>query len=97
MCCFVTALFLAGPRAAIVIWWIFQPARWDMAFGSVLWPILGFFLAPWTTLAWVAVAYNGVSGFDWVVVGLGVVVDIMFWSGGAWGNRDRIPGSQQAA
>ena len=25
-------LFLLGPRAAIIIWWIAQPGRWDAAF-----------------------------------------------------------------
>ena len=46
MFCFITSLFLLGPRAAIVIWWILQPARWDMAFSGWLWPVIGFFVAP---------------------------------------------------
>jgi len=41
----------------------------------------------------VLVAPGGVKGVDWLWIVLGVVVDITFWSGGAWKNRDRVPGS----
>jgi len=97
MCCLFTALFLLGPRAGVVIWWIMDPVRWDLAFSSWLWPVIGFFVAPWTTMTWVLVAPGGVNGIDWLWVGLAVVADIAMWSGGAWGNRDRIPGSSQQA
>jgi hypothetical protein len=96
MCCFFTSLFLLGPRAAIIIWWIFEPARWSAAFSSVLWPILGIVFLPWTTLMWVIVSPGGVTGIDWVFVGLAVVLDIGMWSGGAWGNRNRVSGHQTA-
>lgn len=93
----VTSLFLLGPRAALVAWWFLQPARWDLAFGGVLWPLLGLFLAPWTTLSYIAVAPGGVTGSDWAVLGMGVLVDVMFWGAAALGNRDRLPGSSTAA
>ena len=35
---------------------------------------------------------TGVSGFDWVWLGLAVVADIASYGGGAYGNRERIPG-----
>jgi hypothetical protein len=97
MCCLFTSLLLLGPRAAVIIWWILQPARWDLAFSSWLWPVIGFFIAPWTTLMWVIVAPGGVAGLDFLWIGLAILADIAFWSGGAWGNRGRIPGSAQAA
>lgn len=96
MCCFFTTLFLLGPRAAIIIWWIANPTRWDLAFSSWLWPVVGFILLPWTTLMWVIVSPGGVTGLDWLWVGLAVVLDISMWSGGAWGNRDRVRGHQTA-
>ena len=46
MCCFITSLFLFGPRAAIFIWWLFQPARWAATFDTLLWPLVGFLLLP---------------------------------------------------
>ena len=30
------------------------------------------------------------------LVGLAIFVDVAFWSGGAWGNRGRMSGSQTA-
>ena len=83
MCCLFSTLFLLGPRAAIIIWWIAQPGRWDAAFSSWLWPVIGFFIAPWTTLMWAGVAVGGVNGLDWLWIGLAVALDIATWSGGA--------------
>jgi hypothetical protein len=97
MCCLFTSLFLLGPRVANVVWWILQPGRWDAAFSTWLWPVLGILFAPWTTMMYVIVAPAGVVGFDWFWVVLGVLADIAFWTGGVWGNRDRIPGSSSAA
>jgi hypothetical protein len=39
---------------------------------------------------YVAVAPTGVSGLDWLWLGIAVVVDIASYTGGAYGNRDRI-------
>ena len=47
-CCLLTVLVLLGARAVDIVWWIAQPARWDAAFSSALWPILGIIFAPWT-------------------------------------------------
>jgi hypothetical protein len=44
---------------------------------------------------YVAVAPTGtgsVTGFDWVWLGLAVIVDIASYGGGAYGNREKIPG-----
>ena len=92
MCCFFTTLVLLGPRAAILIWWLAQPVRWQAAFDTWIWPLLGFIFVPWTTLMYVLVAPGGVAGFDWVWIALAVVADVAMWGGGAYGNRDRIPG-----
>ncbi len=96
MCCLMTVLFLLGARAVDIVWWIAQPARWDAAFSSALWPILGIIVAPWTTMTWVIVAPGGVTGFDWIWVGLAIFVDIAFWGGGAREGREYRSGSQTA-
>jgi len=93
MCCFFTALFLLGPRAAIVIWWLLQPVRWNAAFDTFIVPFLGFIFLPWTTLIFVAVEPGGIEGFDIFWIGLGVVIDVVQWAGGAWGNRGQIQSS----
>ncbi|HEU4319729.1 MAG TPA: hypothetical protein VFS66_06570 [Acidimicrobiia bacterium] len=86
----VTSLVLIGPRAAILVWGLVQPARWEATFSTFVWPLLGFLVLPWTTLMYVAVAPLGVSGFDWFWLALGVVLDIASYSGSAWGNREKI-------
>ena len=92
MCCFFTTLLLLGPRAAILIWWLINPVRWQATFDTWIWPLLGFIFVPWTTLMYVLVAPGGVIGFDWVWIALAVVADIGMYAGGGYGNRDRIPG-----
>ena len=55
--------------------------------------VAGIVFAPWTTMMWVLVSPGGVHGIDWLWIVLAVIVDVGFWTGGAWKNRDRIPGS----
>ncbi len=93
MCCFYTVLIFLGPRFANIIWWIANPARWELAFSSVLWPILGILFAPWTTLMYMLVFPGGVTGFDWIWIGLAVLGDVGMYAGGGYGNRDRVPGA----
>ena len=77
MCCFFLLFVALGPRFAIIAMWLFG-SRVDLAFGSWVWPLLGLFVAPWTTLmyllAWSPV--GGVSGAEWLLVGLGVLLDL---------------------
>jgi hypothetical protein len=50
---------------------------------------VGFFLLPWTTLAYVilwATGTNGVEGFEWFIVALAFLGDLGVYSGG---NRTR--------
>jgi hypothetical protein len=90
MCCLFTAVVLVGPRFGIIVWGLAQPARWELAFDTFVWPMLGFILLPWTTLMYVTVAPTGVNGLDWLWIGIAVLMDIATYSGGAYGNRDRI-------
>ena len=42
-------------------------------------PLLGFFVLPWTTLAYAGMWSSGtneVHGFEWFIVGLAFVIDI---------------------
>ncbi len=91
MCCAFTTLVLLGPRFAGLLWWLIQPARWTAAFnGSWLWPVLGLIFVPWLTLMYVIVAPGGIVGLDWLWLGLALFADIGSYSGGAYGNRDRL-------
>jgi hypothetical protein len=81
MCCLFASLALFGPRLAVLLVWIFG-TRVDLAFGSWIWPLLGLLFAPWTTLMYlIAWQPGGVSGgWDFVLIGLGVVLDLMTYS-----------------
>ena len=77
MCCFLVLFAALGPRFAVIAMWLFG-SRVDLAFGSWVWPLLGVLFAPWTTLmyllAWSPV--GGVTGAEWIWVGLGVALDV---------------------
>jgi len=92
MCCLFTTLVLLGPRVAIVVWWLLDPARWGLAFDTFLWPLLGFLAFPVTTLMYVLVFPGGIEGFDILWLAIAVVLDVSSWTGGAWGNRNRVSG-----
>ena len=97
MCCFFLILVFLGPRIAGPIRWLLQPLRWESAFSNFaggnlwwIWPVLGIVFLPWTTIMYVIVAPGGVTGFDWLWIGLMLVADIASYSGGI--GRKRVPG-----
>ncbi len=47
-------------------------------------PLLGFFLLPWTTLAYAVMwaSSNRVSGFEWFIVVLAFLIDLSAFAGG---------------
>jgi hypothetical protein len=90
MCCFLTVLVLLGPRFAAIVWWLFWPAKWSLAFGSIIWPILGIIFLPWTTLMYVILVPWTGNFWEWLFIILAVFADVASYGGGGWGNRDRI-------
>jgi len=81
------SLVLIGPRFAILIWWLFDQSRWELAYQNFFVAFVGFFLAPWTTLMYVSVFPGGVTGFDWVFMGFGVMADVASWTSGGFSGR----------
>ncbi|HEY8199596.1 MAG TPA: hypothetical protein VIF44_07460 [Candidatus Limnocylindrales bacterium] len=92
MCCLLAVLAILGPRAAILVWWLVDQVRWNQAFDTFIWPLLGFLFLPWVTLVYVLVFPGGVDGFDWVWLGLALLLDLSSWFGGGYTNRNRLPG-----
>jgi hypothetical protein len=72
---------LLGPRFAVLAIWLFGD-RVELAFDGWLLPLLGLIFLPWTTLMYLLVWSfpGGVSGAEWIVVGLGVVLDVATYS-----------------
>ena len=85
--CLVIFALIFSPRLLMVVWWLLDMARWAATFNSPLLPILGFVLAPWTTIMYVLVAPNGVTGIDWLWIGIAVLFDLGAIGGGAARSR----------
>jgi hypothetical protein len=91
--CFVALFALISPRLALFVVWVFTDWLGD-AYESWWVPVLGFFLLPWTTLAYAAMWVSGrneVSGFEWFIVILAFVVDLGSYVH-AQGSRGRSAG-----
>ena len=52
--------------------------------------MLGIVFLPWTTLMFVFLGPGGITGFEWVWMGLGVAADVFSYAGGAVGGRGRV-------
>lgn len=83
MPCLLGAFGLIAPRIVIVVLWLFT-SYLERAFDSFLWPLLGFFFLPTTTLAWAwATNTRGeVAGVHLVVVVFAVLLDLGVIGGG---------------
>jgi hypothetical protein len=88
MCCFFAALALFGPRLGVLIWWLVDPARFELAFDSFLISLLGFIFLPWTTIFYLLVFPGGIIGFDWIWLGIGVLFDLSSYASSAARRRD---------
>ncbi len=90
MPCLVGCLALCMPRLTIILVVIFSNYI-GAAYQTVVWPLLGFFFMPLTTLAyaWAINANGSVSGFYLVVMVLAVLIDVGIVGGGASNRRFR--------
>ena len=76
MGCLIVLFVLLLPRTIMVVLWLFSNYL-STAYGTWVWPLIGFFVLPTTTLAY-AVAqnrYGGVRGVGLVLVIVGVLLD----------------------
>jgi hypothetical protein len=86
MACLVVLLTFISPRLALFAIFLFSDLL-SRAFDSWFVPLLGFFLLPWTTLAYAVMwsaSGNEVAGFEWFIVVLAFVFDL-----GSYASRGR--------
>jgi hypothetical protein len=95
MGCLLALLAAISPRLVIFLLWIFSD-RLTIALRSGWEGIIGFLLLPYTTLFYVLVYApgKGVDSFGWVIVALGVVLDI---SSHLFSSRARRRGARRAS
>lgn len=93
MQCLAVLLALFFPRLTIILLVIFSDYIGNGFGGSVLWPLLGFIFAPFTTLAYaLAMNENGaVSGWFLVILIVAVLFDLGALGGsGAQAKRRKL-------
>lgn len=93
MCLIILVAFL-GPRLLLFLWWLGDQAMWSTTFNNAILPLLGFFFFPWTTVFYVVVAPGGVVELDWLLIGFGMVLDVVSAGAGWWKRRNAWEGYQ---
>jgi hypothetical protein len=83
--CLLVLFAFISPRLALFALWLFSDLL-GRAFDSWFVPFLGFFLLPWTTLAYAVMwsSADRVAGFEWFIVVLAFCFDL-----GSYASRDR--------
>lgn len=91
MPCLFALIALISPRLALFLVWLFTSLV-NRAFDTLLIPFLGFIFLPMTTLIYVLVysAGFGVSGFGYLLVLLGFIIDLGSYGGSGYRNRSRF-------
>ncbi len=85
MGCLLALLALISPRLVLVLLAIFSNVL-SHAYHSWVIPLIGFFVLPWTTLAYAAfwdwAPGHHVTGIDWFFIVLAFLIDLSSWAGG---------------
>ena len=93
MACLFAILAASFPRLALLFVWLFTPLI-HRAFDTFLVPLIGIVFLPFTTLMYVFAYIPGIglTGWGWVWVFLGVLLDMAAYGSSVATNRERVPG-----
>ena len=85
MCCLLVLLAFFTPRIVLFLLWVFSNNYLSRVFDTWLWPMLGFFFLPATTIGYVIAQneFGGLNGLGIVAVLIGFAVDLGLLGGGA--------------
>ena len=97
MGCLLALMSAFAPRLVFLIIWIARPSYINAVFDTFILPLLGLIFLPFTTLMWVLLDAPpvGVHGFDWVWIGLAVLLDLSHYAT-AYSQRGQMPGRTTA-
>ncbi len=95
MGCLFVVLAVLLPRIALIF--IYLGTNWfSYAFSTAVWPLLGFFFMPYTTLAYtIAMVNTGgtLTGLWIILIIIAVLADLGHWGhAGRYGRRRFLPG-----
>lgn len=91
MPCLLAIIALGFPRLVILLLVVFSDYIGRAFGGEWLWPVLGFFLMPFTTLAYALGMNNGgIKGLYLVLLIVAVLMDFGAIGGGAAARRKRV-------
>lgn len=97
MGCLFVLLAAFAPRLLFVFIWIARPGLVDNAFNTFILPLVGLVFLPFTTLMWLLLGGTGrMDGFDWVWIGLAVVLDLGHYAN-TYAQRGSISGGTSTA
>ena len=90
MGCLVLIVFLAFPRIALVLLFVFSNYL-QRAYHDLLLPLLGFLFLPLTTLvyAWMVNTRMPIAGINLLILVIAVVIDVGGLGGGEYHRRRR--------
>jgi len=88
--CLVLIVFLAFPRIALVLLFVFSNFL-QRAYHGLILPLLGFLFLPLTTLvyAWMANTRMPIAGINLLILVIAVVIDLGGMGGGEYHRRRR--------
>jgi hypothetical protein len=90
MPCLILIVFLAFPRVALLLLFVFSTYL-ERAYHGLLLPVLGFLFLPLTTLAYAWMANSGqpTTGINLLILIIAVVIDLGGLGGGEYHRRTR--------
>ena len=102
MCCVTTIFMVLISRIGIILWWLANPLTRNLAFNNWvlpgnfsfpawLWTLAGAIFLPWTTLAYLFLFPGGIVGYEWIVLGVALLIDLA-GHGGTYRHRSRVSG-----
>jgi hypothetical protein len=83
--CLLVLIGLFSPRLALILVALFSNDLSRAFHGSWVAPLIGFFLAPWTTLVYALLwtTNRHVYGVEWLFVGIAFLIDLGSLFGGS--------------
>jgi hypothetical protein len=89
-CCIAAVAALIGPRLALVLMFFFTNYL-QRAFDSWIWPLLGFFFLPLTTIvyAWAISTHGSIEGLYLIAVIVAALLDLGIIGGAGRSRRGR--------